>query len=99
MVFVDSDIVLGAWTTFNVRVLYSCYDITSSLVSGPNVVGAWLGNGQWIGIWSHTSPQPSQTLRLQMNVLLDDDSVLSVSSDTTWASHTGPIISSDIVTV
>jgi alpha-L-rhamnosidase len=59
------------WTTYNKRVLYVTYDITSFLRQGANTVAVTLGNGWY----------KSRALLLQVNVEFEDGTTASVVSD------------------
>lgn len=74
------------WTTYDQRVLYRTYDVTSSLQAGNNAVAVMLGQG-WYG---------SRALRFQMNIELEGRRSMSVVSDTSWKTKSGPIVSDSI---
>jgi hypothetical protein len=42
---------LGPWTSWGVRVLYRGYDVSARLRPGPNLLGVWLGRGQYGGAY------------------------------------------------
>ncbi len=75
-----------AWTTYDKRVLYVTYDVTSSLREGANVVAVTLGNGWY----------KSRTLLLQINIELEDGTTASLVSDATWKCADGPIFEDSI---
>jgi alpha-L-rhamnosidase len=84
------------WTTYDKRVLYTTYDITSLLQSGPNAVGVMLGQG-----WYGSKPQePRATaprgLILQMSIEQEDGRLIRVVSDSSWKGQNGPILSDSI---
>ncbi len=83
---VGGNVLDPGWTTYDKRVLYVTYDVTPYLRQGQNAVGVMLGNG-WF---------KSRILLLQMNVELEDGSVVSVVSDTTWKGADGPIVEDSI---
>ena len=74
------------WTTYDKRVLYATYDVTSFLREGANVVAITLGNGWY----------KSRALLLQINVELEDGTTASVVSDATWKAADGPIFEDSI---
>jgi hypothetical protein len=85
---VDTDALSGAWTTWNARVLYYTYDITSLLAEGSNVIGVMLGHG-----WRDTSAFPplwmagpcdKNEMILRMAVVDTTSGSLVVGSDPLW---------------
>ena len=80
-------------------VLYDTYDLTTQLRKGTNVLGVMLGNGwfnpykkwwepyrmQWFG---------SKCALLQLHVEYADGSSLVISSDGSWQTAPGPVLSS-----
>ena len=75
-----------AWTTYDKRVLYATYDVTGFVRQGANAVAVTLGNGWY----------KSRALLFQLNVELEDGSVASLVSDTSWKAADGPI-TTDII--
>ncbi len=74
------------WTTYDKRVLYSTYDVTSLLRAGPNAAGVMLGQG-WYG---------SRVLLMQMNIEMEGGQRVEVVSDAEWKSRQGPLVSDSI---
>jgi alpha-L-rhamnosidase len=88
------------WTTYEKRILYSTYDVTSLLKEGANAVGAMLGGG-WAVPGERFGPPittkySSPAFLLQMNIELEGGKQLSVVSDTSWKVAQGPITSNSI---
>ncbi|MDG6947285.1 MAG: family 78 glycoside hydrolase catalytic domain [Nitrososphaerota archaeon] len=81
-----------AWTVYEKRVQYATYDLTGALREGTNVVGAELGKGRYIEKYGYSSPR----LLFQLDVELADGSSLSVVTDESWETATGPLLSDDI---
>ncbi len=75
-----------AWTTYDKRVLYATYDVTSFLREGPNAVAVTLGNGWY----------KSRALLLQLDIELEDGTAASVVSDISWKTADGPIFEDSI---
>jgi len=87
----------------NSRVLYTTYDVTSSLQAGANVIGMILGNG-----WYSAEPEKTDAifrrepygdrprLILQMNIELTDGRTVNVVSDPSWKTTQGPILYDDL---
>jgi alpha-L-rhamnosidase len=86
-----------AWTVYPKRVLYSTYDVTSALRDGSNAVGVMLGGG-----WATERPgnippyYKAPALLFQMNIELADGKTVSVSSDTSWKTSAGPVVSDSV---
>ena len=74
------------WTTYDKRVLYVTYDITSFIREGANAVAVTLGNG-WYKL---------RALLLQLNVEFEDGTKTSVVSDASWKAADGPIFEDSI---
>ena len=88
------------WTSYNKRLQYQAYDVTSQLQSGDNAIGVTLGNGWYRG---HIGFDPTPNLSgkdiallLQLHIVYDDGSTENVVSDESWKSSTAEIRSSEI---
>ncbi len=75
-----------AWTTYDKRVLYVTYDITSYVREGANAVAVTLGNGWY----------KARALLLQLNVEFEDGTTASVVSDASWKAADGPIFEDSV---
>ncbi len=85
-----------AWTVYPKRVLYSTYDVTSALQDGPNAIGVMLGGG-WATQGAGGPPEyKAPALLFQMNIELADGKTVSVSSDTSWKTAAGPVVSDSV---
>jgi len=87
------------WTSFNKRLQYQTYDVTSFLKKGDNAVGVLLGNGWYRG----DLPGGRRNvygdrlgLLLQIEVAYKDGRRQMVGSDGSWKAATGPILMSEI---
>lgn len=89
---VDTTTLTGSWTTWNARVLYYTYDITSLLKPGVNVIGVMLGAG-----WRDTSEFPVHWMsgpcdvnELMLRLIVSDsaNNVLA-ATDATWTGACG----------
>ncbi|MCX6560119.1 MAG: family 78 glycoside hydrolase catalytic domain [Candidatus Aminicenantes bacterium] len=69
------------WTTYDKRVLYVTYDLTSLLRSGANAVGVMLGQGWY----------KNRGLLLRLDVETADGGRVSLVSDASWKAAPGPI--------
>jgi alpha-L-rhamnosidase len=85
-----------AWTLYPKRVLYSTYDVTSALKDGANAVGVMLGGG-WATQPAGGPPYyKSPALLFQMNIEMAGGKTISVSSDTSWKTAAGPVVSNSV---
>ncbi|HEU0092056.1 MAG TPA: family 78 glycoside hydrolase catalytic domain, partial [Vicinamibacteria bacterium] len=88
------------WTSYNKRLQYQTYDVTALLKTGPNTVGALLGNGWYRGnlAWEGRRNIYGDRLGLlaQIQVTYKDGSRETIGSDAGWKASTGPILMSEI---
>jgi alpha-L-rhamnosidase len=88
------------WTSYNKRLQYQTYDITSLLRSGKNAIGVILGDGWYRGHMTWDMRRnfygDKLALLLQLHVTYENGSTEIISTDETWKASTGPILSSDI---
>lgn len=85
-----------ATTDYAKRVLYVTCDVTKLLSNGLNTIGVMLGNGWFSEPDWKTQYGDSPRLLMQMNVELVDGSVISIDTDDTWKSSSGPITRNDL---
>ena len=83
-------------TDYRKRIQYQTYDVTDLLREGKNVLDFQLADGWYrgsCGAWGVTNQYGIQTkLLAQMEVLLSDNTVLTIATDETWGwSNDGPI--------
>jgi alpha-L-rhamnosidase len=81
-----------AWTDYSKRVLYSTYDVTKELQQGKNAVGVMLGGG-WATLGDYYK---SPALLFQMNTELASGKRIVLSSDASWKTHAGPVVSDSV---
>ena len=88
------------WTSYSKRLQYQTYDVTALLKTGPNTVGALLGNGWYRGnlAWEARRNIYGDRLGLlaQIQVTYQDGSREIIGSDAGWKASTGPILMSEI---
>lgn len=88
------------WTSYNKRLQYQVYDVTSLLQNGGNAVGVVLGNGWYrgnIGFGGNKNFYGKNlALLFQLDISYTDGTNETVVSDETWKSSTGAIRSSEI---
>ncbi|KAL2856716.1 bacterial alpha-L-rhamnosidase domain protein [Aspergillus pseudodeflectus] len=89
------------WTTYDGRLQYQTYDVTSLLQTGANTVGVRVAEGWFSGrigfagghrnIWG-----PHTALLVQMEVTTTDGEVTTTASDGSWSVARGPIQKAEI---
>jgi len=88
------------WTSYNKRLEYQVYDVTSLLQRGNNAIGVVVGNGWYRGFiaWNGNKNSYGSTLGIlvQMDILYTDGSKESVLSDGSWKSSDGSITYAEI---
>jgi alpha-L-rhamnosidase len=88
------------WTSYDTRLQYQTYEVTSQLRAGKNAIGAILGDGWYRGhlTWDmrRNVYGDKPALLLQLHVVYEDGSTQIITTDETWKAATGPILSSDI---
>jgi alpha-L-rhamnosidase len=98
---VGDHVLAPGWTSYNHHLNYQTFDITQHLVEGENAIGVEVGEGWFCtrlgfnggrrGIYGDR-----MALLAQLEILLVDGNTLTINSDNSWHSGTGPIISSEI---
>ncbi|HJP59689.1 MAG TPA: family 78 glycoside hydrolase catalytic domain, partial [Gemmatimonadaceae bacterium] len=88
------------WTSYNKRLQYDTYDVTSLLKTGENAIGVTLGDGWYRGRlgWGGQRNVYGSRLGLlaQIVVRYANGQRQIIATDKDWKSATGPIIKSDI---
>ena len=88
------------WTSYNKRLQYQVYDVTSLVAQGNNVLGVQLGSGWYRGYlaWQDSKNLYGRhlDLLLQLAITYSDGSTETVITDDSWKSSTGPIRYSEI---
>jgi alpha-L-rhamnosidase len=88
------------FTSYNKRLQYQAYDVSSLIHPGKNVIGALLGSGWYRGhlAWSgHKDSYGNRVALLaQLEIRYTDGSRETVVSDGKWKSSTSDILSSEI---
>jgi alpha-L-rhamnosidase len=101
---VGRQLLTPGWTSYEKRLQYQTYDVTSMLLAGENAIGVVLGDGWYIGPIGFQKPSPTDSgeggrrraLLLELHVAYLDGHEEIVKSDAAWKSATGPILSSGI---
>lgn len=88
------------WTSYNERLQYQVYDVTSLLQQGANAIGATLGDGWYRGVlaWGDNRNHYGNRLALlmQLEVQYADGTREVIATDGSWKAAHGPILSSEI---
>ncbi|CAN5521293.1 glycoside hydrolase family 78 protein [soil metagenome] len=98
---VGNDELTPGWTSYNTRLQYQVYDITTLVQQGKNAVGAMVGDGWYRGslAWDNNWAIYGKTLGLlcQLTITYTDGSTETVASDETWKStQNGPVVKDGI---
>ena len=93
---VGDDLFTPGWTTYNKRLQYQTYDVTSML-KDDNAVGAIVGDGWFRGkIAKNLLYGDKLALLLQLQIFYVDGTSETIISDKNWKVTTGAILESDI---
>lgn len=88
------------WTSYDKRLQYDTYDVTSLLRVGPNAIGATLGDGWYRGRLGFEGKRNTYGAHLgllaQLVVRYAGGRTEVIGTDEQWKASTGPIIMSDI---
>ena len=98
---VGDELFTPGWTSYNKRLQYQTYDVTSQLTRGANTIGVILGSGWYRGelAWSgHRNLYGEHVgLLLQLAITYANGRTDFVTSDEQWkSSASGPIVASEI---
>ncbi|MEV7608545.1 family 78 glycoside hydrolase catalytic domain [Microbacterium sp. NPDC089320] len=97
---VDDTVLAPGWTSYDDRLRYFTYDVTSLIVEGANEVSALLGNGWWRGYLSYLGERALYGDRLalcaQLEIVLQDGTVQRIATDESWTAHEGQIVEDDL---
>ena len=102
---VGNDLLAPGWTQYEKTCLYNTYDITSSLRTGRNAIGLFLGNGMYLVhggegrfasnttiTWAYRPIKAIGLIRLEYA----DGTVKQMVTDDQWQCFSGPITFSSI---
>jgi alpha-L-rhamnosidase len=97
---VGEDLFTPGWTSYNKRLQYQTYDVTSLLKPGANAVGAMLGDGWYrseLGWQDRRNLYgPRVGLLAQIEISYKDGRREVVGTDASWKASTAPILMSEI---
>ncbi|MBL7967743.1 MAG: glycoside hydrolase family 78 protein [Prolixibacteraceae bacterium] len=96
---VSTDLFTPGWTSYNKRIQYQTYDVTS-MIQAKNAMGAILGDGWYRGNigWQDQRNYYGSKLALLAQLVINytDGTSETIVSDGSWKASTGPILFSDI---
>ncbi len=96
---VSSDLFTPGWTSYNKRIQYQTYDVTSQ-IQQKNTIGAIVGDGWYRGNigWGNQNGYYGHKIGLLAQLQIDytDGTSETIATDTDWKTTTGPILFSDI---
>jgi len=88
------------WTSYNKRLQYQTYDVTSHISQGKNVIGCMLGNGWYKGYLAWQGQKEffgtSRAVLIQLHVTLSDGSEQVIVSEDNWRCSKGPLLNSEL---
>ncbi len=97
---VGEGVLTPGWTTYEHRLQYQTYDVTTLIDAGENVLGAMLGDGWYRGYMGHRGHHnvygDRLALLVQLQLTYADGRVETIASDESWLATTGPITMSDL---
>ncbi|MEP6479855.1 MAG: family 78 glycoside hydrolase catalytic domain, partial [Rhodoglobus sp.] len=96
---ISNDLLTPGWTSYEWRLRYSEYDVTSMLAEN-SVLGLALGNGWYRGRlgWTGQSALYGDTLGAfaQLEVTFDDGFVQVIATDDTWSAGPSAVVANDL---
>jgi alpha-L-rhamnosidase len=89
------------WTSYDHRLCYQTFDVTSLLREGPNALGAMLGDGWYrgrlgFGGGRRNSYGDRLALLAQLEIDYAEGTSQRIVTDETWRAARGPILASDL---
>ncbi|HEU5103007.1 MAG TPA: glycoside hydrolase family 78 protein [Roseiflexaceae bacterium] len=98
---VGDHVLAPGWTSYNHRLRYQTFDVTSMLREGPNALGAMLGDGWYRGRLSFGGGRRNiygdrLALLAQLEITYADGTADRVITDASWRAARGPILASDV---
>jgi alpha-L-rhamnosidase len=97
---VGDELLTPGWTSYNKRLQYQTYDVTTLLNNGENAVGVMLGDGWYRGnlAWEKRRNVYGKNLALlmQIRITYKDGREEVIGTDQSWKASTGPILMSEI---
>ncbi len=94
---VGNDYFAPGWTSYNKRIQYNVYDVTSSILKGANAIGVTIGDGWYRGYTYNRRKNVYGTklaLLCQLEIVYTNGKREIINSDNTWKVAYGAINSS-----
>ncbi|MBY3620949.1 family 78 glycoside hydrolase catalytic domain [Acinetobacter sp. CUI P1] len=96
----DNTLFNPGWTSYNKRLQYQTYDVTSLITAGNNALGCIVGNGWYKGYLAWDGHKDfygkDRAVLIQLHVTLSDGSEQIIGSDENWRTSTGPLLMSEL---
>lgn len=97
---VGNQLFTPGWTSYNHRLQYQVYDVTTMVQKGKNAIGVCLGDGWYRGYFGFRNRRNNYGKQLatlvQLEITYTSGKKKIITSDDTWHARKGPILSSDI---
>lgn len=97
---VSDQVLRPGWTSYDKRLQYQTYDVTTLVRAGANALGATVGDGWYRGNigWDGRNNYGTQrALLLELRVRYQDGTEARIASDAAWKASTGAILASDLL--
>jgi len=98
---VGNEVLQPGWTDYRKRVYFFEYDLTEQLTQGDNILGAIVAPGWYAGYCGPFQDKGfyGQEAYFSCELILEfeDGTRETVSTDSSWEGHIGPILSSDLL--
>lgn len=96
----DNTLFNPGWTSYNKRLQYQTYDVTSLLAEGDNALGCMTGNGWYKGYLGWQGEKElfggKRAVLIQLHISYSDGSEQIIVSDESWRMSTGPLLMSEL---
>lgn len=93
---VGDELLAPGWQSYNHRLHYQTYDLSSYLVEGENVVGAYIAEGWYAGRLGRPGVSNIWGGRLSFLGQLEVDDQVVCATDSSWEWLEGPILGAEI---
>ncbi len=97
---VGDAVLTPGWTSYEHRLQYQTYDVTTLVRQGDNVLGAMLGEGWYRGYMGHRGHHnlygDRLALLVQLHLTYENGRTQIIGSDEAWRAARGPIQMSDL---
>lgn len=95
---VGDDLLTPGWTSYQARLSYQTYDISSLLRSGTNQIEVWLGDGWYRSALGFPDAQVTNTWGEAVGVIADIRNAerILLATDTAWSSGLLPVMRNGI---